>query len=464
LRRRADNKITLELHGSHPTEESSEYVDGYIEFFSGVPTLIESAVDQNKLEYSGSFHDDNAWIVGDKAYFDLGVNTADDRFLTTYTYAVDENCDDTNGGNPTTPTCEANGNEIWAKITLSEVVNEGAGNLQNRIYVGSNSTYINSGVWFMVHDGTNAIVDPTLFENVPGVAVQRVNGKVRFGIHGSHPERKPYAYEKIVGTIEFFQGDITTWENDLSDNNKVDGAEATVPDSVSVSSNILNFNLGVDIADDFLYAPYTFNSCDDGNNGGDDDGDDDEDGGGNGGNGGNNNNNNSGNGGSSGSFVGGSSNRVGEVLGATTSSCPQFTQYHDTGSRKSEVKALQTFLNEYMDAGLTVNGIYDFATTQAVHNFQAKHWNEIIKPWLGNPSSINPNTTGRTRQTTMSAMNFIINCPNQPLFLEDPKIMYEITEIKDQKILSPEQIAKITSLLEEANAGLVLGTETVYEK
>ncbi|MDQ5901543.1 MAG: hypothetical protein QG580_258, partial [Patescibacteria group bacterium] len=350
------------------------------------------------------------------------------------TITIKENCSET-------PSCEANGNEIWAKITLTNVVSEGAGDLQSRIYVGSNSTYINSGEWFMVHDGTNAVVDATLFENVPGVAVQRVNGKVRFGIHGSHPERRPYAYERVVGTIEFFQGDITTWENDLSDNNKFDGPEVTVPDTVSVANNVLSFDLGVDIADDFLYAPYVFNPCDDGGDDGDDDDDGDDNGGGGGG----------------GSSGGGSSRRSeGEVLGAT--SCVAFTTYNRLGNKGGEIKALQTFLNEYMNAGLTVDGVYGRTTAQAVHNFQAFHWKEVIDPWT---PPLSPNTTGWQYKSTRATINAIIDCPESPVFLEDPAVMYSVTEVENEKPFTAQQMQKIYDLLIEAQTGDVLGAATV---
>ncbi len=167
--------------------------------------------------------------------------------------------------------------------------------------------------------------------------------------------------------------------------------------------------------------------CDNGGGGGG--GDDDDDNGG---------------GGSS----GGRSRNRGEVLGAE--SCVAFTQYNDTGSTKSEVKAVQTFLNEYMDAGLTVNGIYDRATTQAVHDFQALHWDDIIDPWT---PPLSPNTTGREYKTTRATMNAIMDCPEAPVFLEDPQTMFSIIEVKNQKAFSQSQIDTVAELLIEAQAG-----------
>ncbi len=363
VKRRADNKIVLELHGSHlPKGTGQEFVEGYIEFFNGIPTVLTSATGQNKLETGAAGgHEDLVWITGDKAYFDLGVGTADDRFSTTYTYSLDEECDDDNeGGDDNNPPA----------IVLADEC----------ILWSAESFDFTSGVTTSDADGDTVTLTYVVSPD-----------PIVFGANGVYT--------------------ITYTANDGQD------------------STVVVKTLTID------------EDCEDDNGGG---GDDEDNGGGGGG----------GSSSSSGSRI----SSDGEVLGATDTACVQFTQYHDTGSTKSEVKALQTFLNEYMNAGLTVNGTYDWATTQAVHNFQALHWDTIIKPWLGAPSKISPNTTGRTRQMTMSAMNFIINCPNDALYLEDPKIFYKITEIKNQKPFTADQIMKITNILDEVN-GIVLGTQ-----
>ncbi len=159
-----------------------------------------------------------------------------------------------------------------------------------------------------------------------------------------------------------------------------------------------------------------------------------------------------GGGGGGGSSSGSRRNR-GEVLGAETG-CMQFTQYYDTGDVNTEVSALQTFLNGYMDAGLTVNGVYDVATTQAIHDFQAMHWDDVIDPWT---PPLTPNTTGRFYKTTRMTVNAIIDCPEMPVYLEDPMIMYVITEVKDQKSFDEDQIEMVTELLATAQG-------TTFEK
>lgn len=606
---------------------------------------------------------------------------------------------------PGETTCKSG--EIWARVNVDEFMNAGTGNASSNIYLGSNANVISSGEWFMVYDGTNYIndADITAYEDVAGIAVQRLNGKIRVVQHGSG-EPAPEFSEAVIGSVEFFNGLVTSVSEDNSGNNGLeDGTNGSSLDLISFAGDHAYFDLQVTTNDDGFYVNYEFSldeecededpgveigdecfavgltdfpwsaivltnnesgeyhldifdlttidfetpgtypltytiedsegnvfagpfnynfvivenvedcdngggngqspeiavtmqscistealsydfaaganatdaesgnlivfidssavvfgtagtydviysatdanentttitipftisvNCDNGTGGGDDenptittpgescvlvsaesfdflagvtatdaeDGDfdsseiivnssevqfgtvgsytvtysvtdsnaqnttvsrtinisedcDDDNGGGGGG----------GGGGSSSSGSRGGRNR-GEVLGAETGSCVQFTQYHDTGSTKSEVKALQTFLNEYMDAGLSVNGIYDRATTQAIHNFQALHWDEIIKPWMQDPSQIGPNTTGRTRQTTMMAMDYLIECPVDALYLEDPMTMYAITNIKNAKPFTQSQIDKVTELLIEAQSGSVAGATTIPE-
>lgn len=372
VKRRIDNKIVLELHGSHlPKGTGQEFADGYIEFFNAVPTALVGATGQNKLENLASGgHEDLVWITGDTANFNLGVGTADDRFSTTYVYSLDEDCEDDDG--------EGEDNNPPAIVLADEC-----------ILWSAESFDFTSGVTTSDADGDTVTLTYVVSPD-----------PIVFGQNGTYT---------ITYTAD-------------------DGQETTV-----VAKTL---TIDEDCEDD------------NGGGGGTGGGDDEDNGGG-------------GGGGSSGSILGGGgSNRQGEVLGATTAACAQFTQYHDTGSTKSEVKALQTFLNEYMDAGLTVNGTYDWATTQAIHNFQALHWDAIIKPWLGAPSKISPNTTGRTRQMTTQALNYIINCPNDEMYLEDPQIFYKLTEIKNKKEFTADQIMKITNILDEVH-GIVLGVETM---
>jgi len=118
---------------------------------------------------------------------------------------------------------------------------------------------------------------------------------------------------------------------------------------------------------------------------------------------------------------------IGEVLGATDGevlgACASFEKYHKKGDRGGEVAKIQEFLNEHMNAGLTVDGVYGNATTKAVHAFQQKYFKEIISPWV---PPFMPKTTGRWYKTTRMMANEIITCSEEVVFLEDPKITYKV--------------------------------------
>lgn len=134
---------------------------------------------------------------------------------------------------------------------------------------------------------------------------------------------------------------------------------------------------------------------------------------------------------SSGSRVSGGGGAVlgasteGEVLGA----CVPFSMYHKKGDVGGEVAKIQEFLNEHIGAGLTVDGVYGETTLKAVKDFQSKYFEQIITPWV---PFFKPQPTGKFYKTTRMMANKIIDCPEAPVFLEDPKIIYEVKWEKPQ--------------------------------
>lgn len=75
---------------------------------------------------------------------------------------------------------------------------------------------------------------------------------------------------------------------------------------------------------------------------------------------------------------------TGRVLGAFDSVCePYLTEYLRFGADNdpNQVRKLQIFLNEQLDRALTVSGIFDQETEQAVRDFQIIHKGEILLPW-----------------------------------------------------------------------------------
>jgi len=107
----------------------------------------------------------------------------------------------------------------------------------------------------------------------------------------------------------------------------------------------------------------------------------------------------------------------GEVLGASDdATCPAFTQFHKRGDIGGDVKMIQQFLNDHMQAGLVVDGVYGPATEKAVHAFQQKYWEQTIKPWT---PELSGDTTGRWYKTTRAWANELLDCREVSQVLED---------------------------------------------
>lgn len=107
----------------------------------------------------------------------------------------------------------------------------------------------------------------------------------------------------------------------------------------------------------------------------------------------------------------------GEVLGASDdATCPAFTQFHKRGDIGGDVKMIQQFLNDHMQAGLVVDGVYGPATEKAVHAFQQKYWEQTIKPWT---PELSGDTTGRWYKTTRAWANELLDCREASQVLED---------------------------------------------
>jgi hypothetical protein len=102
----------------------------------------------------------------------------------------------------------------------------------------------------------------------------------------------------------------------------------------------------------------------------------------------------------------------------TSDMCPYFTKYLKLGKKNdtAEVIKWQNFLNTHMKEKLTVNGIYNTETYNAVKRFQSNYNSDVLIPWgLKAP-------TGWTYKTTRMKANQIVGCLEKPVFLEIPKI------------------------------------------
>lgn len=102
----------------------------------------------------------------------------------------------------------------------------------------------------------------------------------------------------------------------------------------------------------------------------------------------------------------------GQVLGVSCGVYMDKFLREGSDNDSAQVTNLQNFLNKEMKAGLTVNGIYDKATIEAVNAFQIKYAEQILAPWKINAP------TGLVYQTTLRWIN-MIECPELALEIPD---------------------------------------------
>lgn len=104
---------------------------------------------------------------------------------------------------------------------------------------------------------------------------------------------------------------------------------------------------------------------------------------------------------------------AGRVLGAEATCGIYVDKFLKKGMKnndKEAVKKVQEFLNNYMNSGIKVDGIFGEKTEQAVKAFQLKHADKILKPWnIKKP-------TGIFYITTQTEVNNIM-CPELKLLI-----------------------------------------------
>lgn len=104
----------------------------------------------------------------------------------------------------------------------------------------------------------------------------------------------------------------------------------------------------------------------------------------------------------------------GVVLG--TSTAPLCGKYLNNYLRmgwnndKTEVMLLQAFLNGHNNAGLPITGYFGTETYKAVEDFQVKHWQEVLRPWVPHGLPTEKTPTGFVYKTTTRWINMTV-CP-----------------------------------------------------
>jgi hypothetical protein len=100
-----------------------------------------------------------------------------------------------------------------------------------------------------------------------------------------------------------------------------------------------------------------------------------------------------------------SSAPVGQVLGAETSCGIYVDKFARKGYKTNDldaVKKVQQFLNDYMQAGLTVDGVFGSKTETFIKKFQLAHADKILTPWkITKPTGIFYITTQAELNNTM---------------------------------------------------------------
>ncbi|MES2059575.1 MAG: MBG domain-containing protein [Patescibacteria group bacterium] len=115
-----------------------------------------------------------------------------------------------------------------------------------------------------------------------------------------------------------------------------------------------------------------------------------------------------------GGIVGGGSGG-GQVLGASTgpeasSTCESYIGSYikfGANNKAEDVVKLQTFLNEHEGEKLTVSGVYDTVTFEAVKRFQLAHKDTVLKPWMDAGLAVEGFPTGYVYKTTLWTINTI---------------------------------------------------------
>ncbi len=109
---------------------------------------------------------------------------------------------------------------------------------------------------------------------------------------------------------------------------------------------------------------------------------------------------------------------VGQVLGAQTevpssSTCNPFVSFMKRGKKNdvAEVRKLQKFLNETVDATLPNTGVFGLHTEKALNDFQMKNKETVLRPWVNAGFMSGIFSTGYFYKTSMHVANKIM-CPN----------------------------------------------------
>lgn len=156
---------------------------------------------------------------------------------------------------------------VLAKVNVRSVLNWGNGNLKSDLFLGSRYNRIPSNVWFAITDRKGvSLIDADRaagnYENVPGLAIERQDGKIRVTLFGNHINRD--GKEHVHGSIKFWRSGIVSLDSDHLPGYKLEkGLDGTIKgyspgnDEVSGFNRTAYFWLTVTGAKDSFIAGYS---------------------------------------------------------------------------------------------------------------------------------------------------------------------------------------------------------------
>ena len=137
-------------------------------------------------------------------------------------------------------------------MNVNEVKNWNDGDMTTNIYLGSKTNVIPNGTWFALYssdypENNGYIIDDDIssYEDVPGLAIQRLDDRIRAVIYGSNASE---IKEHIYGNIEFYNATVQSFigdsENGFGKSNILEPNNDYI--EYTNGSGINNYNAGDD--------------------------------------------------------------------------------------------------------------------------------------------------------------------------------------------------------------------------
>jgi hypothetical protein len=122
----------------------------------------------------------------------------------------------------------------------------------------------------------------------------------------------------------------------------------------------------------------------------------------------------------------------------SSSSCPIFSEFISpklfyTRTERREILLWQTFLRDRFNEPLTLTGLYDAPTREAIIRFQTRFGEVILRPWTWGPSKLSFKPTARIYKLTQSVANILTGCSVIPQWVEDAQTMFDVQKAMQEK-------------------------------